>query len=101
MNGNYSSHDTVIYCKRDINFLLLLEDAPAPDHAAIARFRTFGSMCRKDMAGITELLYQTGGISEKDIFIDDMKMELCTADFNQLVRQPHLLIFKSMPLHIY
>ena len=27
-------------CKRDINYMYLLEGRPAPDHAAIARFRT-------------------------------------------------------------
>lgn len=40
MNHRYSSRDIETSCKRDINFMFLLEDSPAPDHATIARFRT-------------------------------------------------------------
>ncbi|MRM90241.1 transposase [Faecalicatena contorta] len=40
MNKLYSFRDIETACHRDINFMFLLEDAPAPDHAIIARFRT-------------------------------------------------------------
>jgi len=40
MNGDYSSRSMELNCKRDINFMFLLEDAPAPDHATFARFRS-------------------------------------------------------------
>lgn len=38
MNRIYSSRDIRKACKRDINFIYLLEGMPAPDHATIARF---------------------------------------------------------------
>ena len=40
MNGDYSSRLMEQNCKRDINFMFLLEGAPAPDHATFARFRS-------------------------------------------------------------
>ena len=38
MNRIYSSRDIECSCRRDINFMYLLEGKPAPDHATIARF---------------------------------------------------------------
>lgn len=38
MNRIYSSRDIRKACKRDINFMYLLEGMPVPDHATIARF---------------------------------------------------------------
>lgn len=40
MNKFYSSRDIKTACRRDINFMFLLEDSPAPDHATFARFRS-------------------------------------------------------------
>ena len=38
MNRLFSSRDIETACKRDINFMFLLEGMPAPDHSTIARF---------------------------------------------------------------
>ena len=38
MNRLFSSRDIETACKRDVNFMYLLEGMPAPDHATIARF---------------------------------------------------------------
>ena len=38
MNRVYSSRDIESACMRDINFMYLLDGAPAPDHSTIARF---------------------------------------------------------------
>ena len=38
MNGIFSSRDIETACRRDINFMYLLEGMPVPDHATIARF---------------------------------------------------------------
>ena len=38
MNRIYSSRDIETACRRDINFMYLLEGSPAPDHATFARF---------------------------------------------------------------
>ena len=40
INGIYSSHDIEIACRRDINFMFLLEGASAQDYSTIARFRS-------------------------------------------------------------
>ena len=40
MNNIYSSRQIETACKRDINFMYLLEGAKAPDHNTIARFRS-------------------------------------------------------------
>ena len=40
INGDYSSRSMELNCKRDINFMFLLEGASAPDHATFARFRS-------------------------------------------------------------
>ena len=41
-------------CKRDINFMFLLEGAPAPDHATFARFRSihFAPCAKRILAGL-------------------------------------------------
>jgi len=39
MNNIYSSRKIEAACKRDINFMWLLEGQSSPDHSTIARFR--------------------------------------------------------------
>ena len=77
MNRIFSSRKIESACKRDINFMYLLEGAPAPDHATIARFRTLHfSLCSEQiLAQVTEYLYSTGEISGENIFIDGAKIE--------------------------
>ena len=79
MNNLYSSRDIETACKRDINFMYLLEGMPAPDHATIARFVSLHlSSCSKDLlAEFSNLLYEIGEISGKTIFIDGTKIESC------------------------
>ena len=77
MNRIYSSRDIRKACKRDINFMYLLEGMPAPDHATIARFISlhFSACAKVLLAQMSDLLYLLGEISEKTIFIDGTKME--------------------------
>ena len=79
MNHIYSSRLIETSCKRDINFMFLLEDSPAPDHATIARFRTlhFAQCSEKMLATVSNILYELGEISGKEIFIDGTKIEAC------------------------
>ena len=79
MNRLYSSRDIETACKRDINFMFLLEGSPAPDHATIARFKYlhFSEVSEKYLAAMSEWLYLSGEISGKDIFIDGTKIESC------------------------
>lgn len=77
MNKLYSSRDIENACHRDINFMYLLEDAPAPDHATIARFRTlhFAPNAKILMAEVSNFLFELGEISGETIFIDGTKIE--------------------------
>ena len=77
MNRIYSSRDIETACKRDINFMYLLEGKPAPDHATIARFLSLhlARCSKKTLAEVSQLLYSLGEISGKNIFIDGTKME--------------------------
>jgi len=79
MNHMYSSRFIERTCRRDINYLYLLEGMPAPDHATIARFISLHlSRCSKKMlAQMTALLYELGEVSGKCIFIDGTKIESC------------------------
>ena len=79
MNRLYSSRDIELACRRDINFMYLLEGAPAPDHATIARFKYlhFSPVAEKYLAAMSEWLYLNGEISGHDIFIDGTKIESC------------------------
>ena len=77
MNRIYSSRDIESSCKRDINFMYLLEGTPAPDHSTIARFISMHlSQCaKKVMAQVGTILLDLGEISGENIFIDGTKIE--------------------------
>ena len=77
MNRIYSSRDIETACRRDINFMYLLEGKPAPDHATFARFVSlhFAQCSKKTLAEVSKLLYSLGEISGKTVFIDGTKIE--------------------------
>ena len=77
MNGIYSSRDIEIACRRDINFMFLLEGASAPDHSTIARFRSlhFAPCSEKILGEMSNFLYKIGEVSGDNIFIDGTKIE--------------------------
>lgn len=79
MNGDYSSRSMELNCKRDINFMYLLEGKPVPDHATFARFRNihFAPCAKRILAEMSNLLYELGEISGEMIFIDGTKIEAC------------------------
>lgn len=79
MNGNFSSRAMERSCHRDINFMYLLEGAPAPDHATFARFRSlhFAPCAQRIMAEVSEFLYDMGEVTGEAIFIDGTKLEAC------------------------
>lgn len=79
MNGIRSSRKIESACKRDINFMYLLEGKPAPDHSAIARFKRLHlAPCMKKLfAGMDALLDGMGELSGEQIFIDGTKIESC------------------------
>ncbi len=77
MNGDYSSRSMELNCKRDINFMFLLEGAPVPDHATFARFRSihFAPCSKRILAEMSNALFDLGEISGETIFIDGTKIE--------------------------
>jgi len=79
MNHNYSSRLMELSCKRDVNFMYLLEGSQVPDHSTFARFRSihFAPCSETIMAEMTNFLYEIGEILGNDIFIDGTKIEAC------------------------
>lgn len=77
MNGIYSSREIEKACKRDINFMWLLQGNKAPDHNTIDRFRRERlSRCLEDLfAQFVEKLYQWNEISFENLYIDGTKIE--------------------------
>ena len=82
MNGDYSSRSMELNCKRDINFMFLLEGHSAPDHATLAGFRSihFAPCSKRILAEVSNILFDLGEISGETIFIDGTKIE---ADANK------------------
>lgn len=79
MNHNYSSRGMEASCKRDVNFMYLLEGAPAPDHATFARFKSlhFAPCAERILAEMSNFLYEIGEVSGQALFLDGTKMEAC------------------------
>ena len=79
MNGLYSSRDIETACRRDINFMFLLEGASPLDHSTFARFRSlhFAPCAKRLLSEVTKFLYKILEISSKSIFIDGTKIEAC------------------------
>ena len=59
MNGDYSFRSMELNCKRDINFMFLLEGHSAPDHATLARFRSihFAPCSKRILAEVSNILF--------------------------------------------
>ncbi|QNO13724.1 IS1182 family transposase [Alkalicella caledoniensis] len=77
MNNIYSSRKIETACKRDINFMWLLEGNKCPDHSTIARFRKIYLS-----NAVEDLFYQfilhlkeIGEVKFENLFIDGTKIE--------------------------
>lgn len=84
MNGIYSSRKIESACKRDINFMWLLEGENAPDHATIARFRkTFLQEAVEDLFyQLVQYLHSQGEINFENLFVDGTKIESCANKYS-------------------
>ncbi len=74
MNGLYSSRKIETACKRDINFMWLLQGYPAPDHNTVARFRNSLNVYEV-FTRIVKLLKSAGELDFENAFIDGTKFE--------------------------
>lgn len=77
MQGIFSSRDIETSCKRDINFIWLLNGEEAPNHFEIARFRSQRlSKCADDIFyQIVNKLAELGEIKFEHLFVDGTKIE--------------------------
>ncbi len=77
MNRVYTSREIEKRCRRDINFMWLLEGYPAPDHNTINRFRR--DRLRENLEIIfnrfIEILHVIGEVQFENVFIDGTKIE--------------------------
>ena len=64
-------------CKRDIHYMYLLEGRQAPDHSAIARFRSehFGKCAELFLSQMARMLLELEQITTTEVFIDGTKIE--------------------------
>lgn len=77
MNGIYSSRAIERACRRDINYLWLLNGQGAPDHNTIARFRTqhMQQAAQPLFNQLINHLTKHGQILHQNLFIDGTKIE--------------------------
>lgn len=73
----HSTRQIETACKRDINFMYLLEGAKAPDHNTIARFRStrLEGIVEGLFNQVVHLLKDYGELSCKNLFVDGTKIE--------------------------
>ena len=77
MNNLYTSRSLEKACRRDINFMWLLEGKKAPDHNTIARFRSQRVLAAAEglFYQLVQLLKDRREISFENLFIDGTKIE--------------------------
>ena len=77
MNNIYTSRKIEEACKRDINFMWLLQGQKAPDHNTIARFRNgrLSGIVEELLNHLVVKLSELGEIQYENIFIDGTKIE--------------------------
>ena len=77
MNNIYTSRALEQACRRDINFMWLLEGSKAPDHNTIARFRSKRIALAAEglFYQLVELLHKRGEIGFESLFVDGTKIE--------------------------
>ncbi len=77
MNNIYTSRALEQACRRDINFMWLLQGAKAPDHNTIARFRSqrIATAAEGLFYQLVELLKDHEEINFENLFVDGTKIE--------------------------
>ena len=77
MDRIYSGRDLERACRRDINYMWLLGDEPAPSHDALTRFRSgVFAECAEDMFyQLIIKLMEMGEVSLAHLFVDGTKQE--------------------------
>lgn len=73
----YSSRKIELACRRDVNFMWLLNGEPVPDHSTISRFRKdrLGTAIEGLFYQFVQKLCELGEVNHEDIFVDGTKIE--------------------------
>jgi transposase len=76
-NNTYSSRKIETACKRDINFMWLLQGEKKPDHSTIARFRKYYLPLAIDdlYYQMVKYLHSIGEVKFENLFVDGTKIE--------------------------
>ncbi|MCX7858410.1 MAG: IS1182 family transposase [Deltaproteobacteria bacterium] len=76
-NNIYSSRKIETACRRDINFMWLLQGAKAPDHSTIARFRKeyLSDAVESLFYQLVQHLHSIGEVKFENLFVDGTKIE--------------------------
>ena len=77
MNNIYSSRKIETACRRDINFMWLLEGSKAPDHSTIARFRKdyLSEAADELFYQMVQYLHHIREVRFENLFVDGTKIE--------------------------
>lgn len=77
MNNTYSSRLIEKACKRDLNFMWLLQGQKAPDHNTISRFRTerLQRFVNRLLNQVVVKLSELGEVKFDNVFVDGTKIE--------------------------
>lgn len=77
LNNIYSNRKIVTACRRDINFMWLLQGAKAPNQSTIARFRKkYLAEAVEDLFyQLVQYLHNIGEIKFENLFVDGTKIE--------------------------
>lgn len=75
----YSTRKIEKACRRDINFMWLLQGQKAPDHSTISRFRTgyLSEACEDLFYQYVRKLAYMDELGQETVFIDGTKLEAC------------------------
>lgn len=84
MSGIYTSRGLETACRRDINFMWLLQSQKGPDHNTIARFRSgrLTDAVEDLFRQLVEKLYESGEIAFENLFVDGTKIEACANKYS-------------------
>ena len=77
MDEVYSTRKIESACRRDINYMWLLGDTPAPDHSTISRFRKdkLGKIMESLFYQFVQILCELGEVKHENMFLDGTKLE--------------------------
>ena len=99
MNRIYSSRDIERSCRRDINFMYLLEGKPFPNHATIARFISLHlSQCcllytSANKASLAEY------VAHRKVILELLKKGIQSDDFGKYSKEAYICLLYTSQMY--